>query len=406
MIDKIKNVSLEWGVLLLYLLPPVGIVWLIGIGCYHIIGKLLRKQPIDMLHPTTFFFCTLFLSSVVACLQYKKGIYTLIPVMLFGYFGLYLYIKGKNTVRKLKGVSQIIVLGGLYIALVGQFQLQRGYNYGEDWQIEMLTGIMPLGLEEPHRLFGSAYNPNFAAPLLLLALACLMVGILRLIKAKRKAARSLLLYSTLLIPLVLALIQTGSRTGVAVMVLLFLLFVWKLQWKAGALLLAALCTSILFTPSLSIMIPRFESTTQSFATRQTIWQYSLRVWYESPIFGITPLGFKEAYAKFDHSGIAHAHNMLLGFFCDYGLVGGVSFLLLVFIGIYKAIRITMAFGPQHTRNTVFFFSLPVLLLTGVFDYPLSSPQTALLAIILLAGWDHHTEKMLHFSSASKIKYAS
>jgi hypothetical protein len=41
----------------------------------------------------------------------------------------------------------------------------------------------------------------------------------------------------------------------------------------------------------------------------------------------------------------------------------------------------------------FILSLPVILLTGIFDHPLVSPQTALLITILVACWDRYTERL-------------
>ncbi|MED0677046.1 O-antigen ligase family protein [Aneurinibacillus thermoaerophilus] len=407
MMNQTKNETLEWGMILLFLLPPLGMVWMIGIGLYHICNKLLHKQTIEALHPTSFFFLTLFFSSLGACLHLREGLYFFIPAMVLGYFGLYLYVKEGDTARKLKNFSRITVLGGLYIATIGQLQLQKGYVYGGSWWLGMLTGLMPLGLEEKHRLFGSAYNPNFASFLLLLALACLISGILQTIKARKNWIKPVLLYIILLFPITLAINQTGSRVGVAITMLLFFLLVWKLCWQAGGLLMAITSAYLVYTGSFSAIIPRFESIVQSFETRQVIWKNSIQVWNNSPLFGVTPLGFKEAYAVFEKTGIAHAHNIVLGFFCEYGIIGGTSFLLLIITSLHKVVQAFFLSRQHDAKSELFFFVLPVLLLTGVLDHPLISPQTALLAIILLGSWDRYTDHILapsaSFSSTKNLQ---
>jgi O-antigen ligase len=398
---RLKTISispLDWGVILLFLLPPIGIICMIGRGLYHLYRGFLCKKIVKF-HPTSFFFLTLFLSSIGACLQQKEGLYFFTPVMVLGYFGLYLYVKEENETLHVHRLSRIIVLGGLYIATVGQFQLQKGYAYGENWWFGMLTGLMPIGFDEQERLFGSAYNPNFAAFLLLLAIACLLARMLHAIQGGSRKPLLILFLIVPLFPIALAIIQTGSRAGVAIMVLLFLLFVWKIRWQAGILLSIISIGLLVYTESFSTVIPRFDSLSQSLETREEIWKNSIHVWSKSPVFGVTPLGFRKAYAMFDSSGITHAHNIVLGFFSEYGVIGGVSFLLLVMTCLYKAAKI-FALAAWHEKIVpVFFFSLPVLLFTGLLDHPLVSPQTALLAIILLGGWDRYTDS-IPVSSAS------
>lgn len=400
--SKQRILALEWAILFLFILPPIGIIWLIGMGICHGINRMLRKENLHILHPPTFFFFVASLASIGACLRTEKVVYACIPVMILGYFGMYLYIKDKRSAWRLHHFSRMLIIGGLYVAMVGQFQLQEEYTYGGDWRIGMLTGLMPLGLEETGRLFGSAYNPNFAAFLLLLALSSLIVGALQASENFKRKKISFILHTALALPIGTAIIQTGSRTGVAIMIVLLILFAWKISRWVSASLLAFCCICLLYTGSLSNVIPRFESMSQSFETRQVIWEHSIQVWQTSPLFGVTPLGFQETYALFDKAGVAHAHNLLLGLFCEYGVLGGTAFLFLVIWYIHKAVKAIMP-SQQHKKPGLFLFSLPILPLTGIFDHPLASPQTALLAIILLAGWEREVDEVQLSSLAFPVR---
>lgn len=385
---------LEWAVLFLYLLPPLGILWLLGVGLYHL-GSKLRHRQVCVLHdaPLPFFFFTVFLASLGACLHAGKVSYLLVSAVSLAYLGLYVYIKEALLTWNPQRLGFLCTAGGLYIAGVGQIQLHIGYVYGGNWWFGMLTGLMPLGLEEPGRLFGSAYNPNFAAFLLLLSFACLLAHLLQFLTGRRSWP-TLLLRSTLLIPIALAINQTGSRTGVAVMVCLCMLFMWKISRTLSVWFVLISIISLVYTGTFIRIIPRFDSVMQSFETRQMIWKHSLDVWSEQPLFGVTPLGFADAYAAFDTSGIAHAHNLLLALFCDYGVIGGTSFLFAMMWYIYRALQIFISTGWPVKHIALFFFVLPIIPLTGILDHPLSSPQTALLAVILIGSWDRTLTSVL------------
>jgi O-antigen ligase len=108
---------------------------------------------------------------------------------------------------------------------------------------------------------------------------------------------------------------------------------------------------------------------------------------------MTPLGFKKEYYHYFLEKIPHAHNMLLGIFTEYGALGGIAFLTVVVINGYKVFSLYFSKQDNKVYLDVFLFSLPVVLLTGVFDYVLYSPQVALLIIILMACWDKYTERL-------------
>ncbi|WKB36481.1 hypothetical protein QS257_05085 [Terrilactibacillus sp. S3-3] len=75
----------------------------------------------------------------------------------------------------------------------------------------MLTGGMLIGYNHHDRLFGSAYNPNYASYLLVLAIAFLLAELLQAIK---KGAEKQIGFSLILLALLsFGVFDTGSRAG-------------------------------------------------------------------------------------------------------------------------------------------------------------------------------------------------
>jgi O-antigen ligase len=123
-----------------------------------------------------------------------------------------------------------------------------------------------------------------------------------------------------------------------------------------------------------------------------IWERSIQLWQEHSLFGTTSLGFHKEYFFHFHENMPHAHNMVIGIFTEYGSLGGMAFLCVVALNIYKVI--SFYFSQNNKMHLdVFLLSLPVILLTGIFDYVIYSPQVSLLMMILLASWDKYTARV-------------
>jgi O-antigen ligase len=142
------------------------------------------------------------------------------------------------------------------------------------------------------------------------------------------------------------------------------------------------------------LIPRVDSVIQASQTRFDIWKGSFTIWQEHSLFGVTPLGFGQEYLKHYNEFVPHAHNILIGMFAEYGTLGGLAFLLLVSLNLVKCVHLFFSIRRKKYFLDSFLLGLPIILLTGVFDEPLFSPQIGFLTVVFLACWDQYSKRIL------------
>jgi O-antigen ligase len=383
-VQKTKIGKLELGMMLLFVLPPVGIAWLLLMGWFHLYRTIRRRIVADFT-VSVFFFLSLLVSSIAASILLHHLTYLLSSIFITGYLGLYLYVRQHGTLYLFRNWIGIIIGGGMYISLLGWVQILFHIGFSMNGTFSLLTGTRLFGYEQLDRLFGSAYNPNFAAFLLLYALALLLVILLYKMHQQRRRLNAI--FIVCIFVLSTAIIETGSRTGFAAMLLLFLFFFLRLGWKKG---IVGVIVFLLSSPLFIEWLPRTESLGESMSNRKLIWETSVAIWKKYPIFGVTPSGFQDIFENMTGQYIAHPHNILLYFFVNYGTLGGMAFLLMIVVLLYRLLFVLTTYRTHKEFLDMFSFLIPVTLLTGMFDYPMFSPQTALLAIGLLGHWEYYS----------------
>ncbi|WP_164462078.1 O-antigen ligase family protein [Bacillus sp. FJAT-42376] len=394
----IQAYHLEIGVGLCFILPPAGILWLVVIGWNHL-NKAVYRRASFTLNLTTFFFLCLLVSAAGSTIVHRNGSYLLIVALIAGYLGLYLYIKETLTLGSFQRYKRIVIAGGFYLFLSGLLLKDHTFN----GIFALLTGTQFIGGsgDSEARLFGSAYNPNFTAFLLLLTFTFVLTSIIG--HLKNRGHRVLFYQIPLILIIAAAIFQTGSRSGVAAMFILSLFLLIKLNPKLGIT-----CLGMLYAvrDHLIALIPRTEVIDHSALARKEIWLNSLSIWKDNTFFGTTPLGFSESYVQLTGKVVPHAHNMFLAFFAEYGTIGGLAFLLLAGGIAFKFCCLYFMESKRKQLLNLFMISIPVIFLTGILDHPLVSPQTALITVILLASWDRYTEPVhVVQKSAAYIKRA-
>ncbi|MBY6037168.1 O-antigen ligase family protein [Fictibacillus nanhaiensis] len=252
----------------------------------------------------------------------------------------------------------------------------------------VLIGAAGINPQHYTRLIGSTYNPNFSVALLLLGLSFLLADCL--VSIRKSFFYKLMLQLSAVCIFTHAIILTGSRAGFVIMLILFITFL--IRWKKW-ISLVFLILMLVNIPLIVDWMPRSEQLFESAELRKEIWKNSFNLWQEHSLFGTTPIGFYTEYSSLFHEHVPHAHNMILGVFTEYGALGGIALLFVIFINGYKVLYLYFSKTKNKVHLDVFLFSLPVILLTGAFDYVLFSPQVAFLAIILLACWDLYTAKI-------------
>lgn len=368
---------------LLIVLPPIGILYMLSIGVIELyrVVKGTREIPLDII---TVLFSIIFLSTIGAAFQQQQWSYLTVSLSIIGYYGVYLFSMNQHKITQMRHFSWVIIFGGVYQYLFGTVSLLLFHTGWTNKLFGYLTGSELLGFLGHKRLYGSAYNPNYSAFLLVFAMGFLLAELLKAMKAK--VYKRIALYCTFLVFIVVGVMETGSRSGFGVMLFLFGIFLFRLSWKWTLLIMGFVLANGFW---LYHFIPRSYDIFKNFETRLFIWKNSITLIKEYPSFGLTPLGFPTEYLIQTGHHAAHAHNIFLAFFTDFGILAGVVFAGITIIFMYQFLKL-LKYNRSKSIFDWFLFSLPILGLTGILDFPLSSPQIALPAIILVSKWQQYT----------------
>lgn len=386
------------GLLLLFILPPFGVVVLGSIGILHIIRKI-RGEDVFPINIVTLFFVVLFTNSLVASLNHHIIGYIHVPVMIISYYGLYLYVIENLKEEEYIYFKWTMIAGSIYIYIFDKIHrglMALGVHFGD---LNYLMGSIVIGGSPTKRLYGSTYNPNFAAYFLLMSLAFLLSYLLHCLRYK--LYNNILLTSPILIILVIGITETGSRAGFITMSLLILAFIMKYNWRLLPLIVTVL---LLKFKAFYELIPRVDYIDPGFDKRLLIWKNSIKIFLKNFQVGVTPAGFKYAYHNLPESGgeyIPHAHNIILSFFAEYGFLGGVFFLIVLFYAGYKWMQL-MVYKHNSMMSEWLLLSVPIIFLTGIWDYPLYSPQVALPTIMLFSIFHRYTREFQFSTVYSKL----
>ncbi|ANC78770.1 hypothetical protein ABE65_018980 [Fictibacillus phosphorivorans] len=377
----------EISIFLCFFLPPLGILLVLINGCYHLHITLKEGRRVQIT-PGLFLLGSLFLSTIGSALFNKEYSYFLISALLLSYMGLYVKMKNNNVQKTLSSIKWITIWGGLYFYAL--YPVQKMFM--KNMYVSYLTGTALIGQTEIQqdyeRLMGASYNPNLSVALLLFGLSFLLGECLKSIKSA--SYKKLALQVTVVGMLVHAIFLTGSKAGFGILIIIFTLFIFRWNRLYALFLTSIMLINIHFILEL---MPRKARLFASADMRKVIWERSIHLWQEHSLFGITPIGFHREYMNLYHDNIPHAHNMVIGIFTEYGSLGGVALLIVISIHVYKMLSLYLSNVASKKHLDTFLLSLPIILLTGVFDYVLYSPQVALIAIILLATWEKYTARL-------------
>lgn len=392
----LKNKAFEISTILCFILPPVGVLLLLIFSINAII-KAWKSKQIFPLSLISFFFMCLFISTIGSVIiQMNRPFLLVDSLMILLYWGIYLRIVSNSSVDSFHHFKWIMIFGGIYNIIIGWISKLVAMPL----LLQLLLGTKLVAERIPKnytRLIGSSYNPNFTMHLLVIALALLFAELLNSIRKKKWF--SVIWQIVILLVLSNGVLATGSRAGFMLMIGLYFIFFFQLN---KVLFLITAVVTFFQSKHLLQLMPRNDIIDSSFQVREDIWSNGIEIWKQHLLFGTTPHGFRFVYLDLFKQGVPHSHNIFIGFFAEYGLVGGIAFLILLAATIYNLIYLYFNTNKSKTYFEYFLFSIPLIVLTGILDEPTFSPQTGVLSIMLLAYWDRYLKTHVKYNPIQEL----
>ncbi len=209
--------------------------------------------------------------------------------------------------------------------------------------------------------------------------------------------KSVLLYISVILLTGAGIIMTGSRAGLFVMLMVFLLFMESTLYYRTPYNLRKTVKIIILLITLIVLFFGVNQTIKKFATRSltqeprlTIWSNTLALMKDFPLTG-TGLGtYRYIYRIYEEETISgwttHAHNEYLEFLAESGIVGFLLLAAVLSIAIAGTARLWfLRRHPEVKAITLgILFALFAALLHSVFDFGLRMPANSLIFTLLLA----------------------
>ena len=180
---------------------------------------------------------------------------------------------------------------------------------------------------------------------------------------------------------VLAIWLTGSRGAWVGLVIGLVVQVWMTGHRKWTLaLLFILVNLVVFFPEL---IPRKDTLMYTLKDRIHIWKTTVSIFEDNWLFGALPLHFGQVFQSKAGFHVYHAHNIVLGIAAEFGIIGLILFITLVFFTLKRARRWRKTANKREEKRLAgMLLSQTVALIShGMYDYPILSPQVGVLFML-------------------------
>ncbi|QJY43139.1 O-antigen ligase family protein [Lactiplantibacillus plantarum] len=384
------------GLKLLAILPPVGIGWLIYLSRWQWLALLKHPRQFSRHDPLLGFIVLLMGITTLNLNHHDYRSVILSVLMLFVLGNLWLLCRESTQSIAWHELRKFIIQFGLYITISGfAFHWLNQVLTLPTWLKFMLGDLLWGYAANQNRLFGSAYNPNDACCLLLIALGLLLTQLSH--GSVHPFTRWPLINWFLVGLLCVGIYQTKSRTGLMIMIAILIMTTYQLCRHHRILV-----TTILIAGSLVVwhVFPRSASTITALQSRLTIWHNSFTIFKQAPYLGVTYFGFARHYLQLTGTYVPHAHDILLMLLASFGILGGAGFIYLV---LSSGWHLTKYWHQYRTPNLRYFMmTLPIILAYGLTDFVLSSMQVLIIILLIIACW-HHEQQLRPIISPHKYQ---
>ena len=290
-----------------------------------------------------------------------------------------------NSVERLEQLRLTISLAVAGIAVAAVYGCYQGYI-----GVEVVNSLqdMKLNVGMPGRVYSLFDNPNNFAELLVMLIP-LDIGLL----FSSKTWKGRLACLMVLVPCIVSIGQTYSRSGWIGLALAACVFIALVNWKLVPVMLVLGLCAIPFLPStiynriLTIGNTKDSSTQYRFAiydaTRNLMEDYWLRG------VGLGTDALKKAFADyptmFDGNSPIHTHNNYLEVWCEMGLAGFISYLAMLLYTLKSGVK---AFFSSQNKRLRYMLAAAVaafcgILVIGLAEYTWFYPRNMFIYWFLL-----------------------
>lgn len=179
----------------------------------------------------------------------------------------------------------------------------------------------------------------------------------------------------------IVLLLTENRTALPTILIASLILSFSKNNKKIFWFLLIFSIIIIFLIFFSNRIfPRYEFTSNSFYTRFNIWKNSYVFFKDNFLFGNGPLTYKNV--NFLNFPANHAHNIVIDFFINYGIIGSI----IIYPFLVKFIKSIVLIRNKNFFRLIISLT-SIVILHGMFDVTIMWHQTAYIytSIILASG---------------------
>ncbi len=194
-----------------------------------------------------------------------------------------------------------------------------------------------------------------------------------------------------------AIIFAGLATSLGRANLFFAVIVFIIFWLIKKINIKYVLASVILAVGISYgsflinsaeLTQRVEAPTQ-LADRDIIWEGASQIYKEHPVLGYGPRTFHQVFPfpeRFSDKGIGSWHNDFLQIYFESGILGEISFLLLIVLPFIKGINLMKKIKDVQNKSIILGILLAILgiVLSALFAGFIDSPVLALIFVFLIS----------------------
>lgn len=369
MVDKFKQ---TWPYLLtlIMLLPfyihgPVILLCFLGIIIYY--NKLMIQTIID--YPLLMAW---FIISMIVAILNRNYMGAVIPIAYFFAFVFSEVYERWVTPVKYRKMLDCIAYGSIPVALLSFYEYLR-YVFTHGYSILYIFQYPNIQTRAEATFFNANYYGLFC--LFVIAVALYLF-------AQDKHSRGNWRYILIMLVNMMAIILTGSRILIPMILVVYGVFIGLLIPKYFFPLLLVAAASVALLILFPNIIPRFGSIAYAFEDRFEIWRVGWQIFLLNPLFGHGPMSYSHLFHLYTDKSDMHSHQLLINLLANYGLVGTgmLVYILKDKIGkLWQMIR-----RPISLETSLLFTIIAIIFIHGLVDVSIFWTQSIYFAIIIIA----------------------